>query len=306
MLVVSKLDQEFDEFDHLVDGSCQRTFPTIDSYHRPWGLAARAIPYHILISNLIYNTRRMGFYLPSDQPVPHARRRAVPERHRHHRLLGTTAGTVPRRAGPGTHRADTARAKLLTALDAGVALGDDDVVVSREVSAPWDDSAHFANGPNDSGTNLGCLAIAGAAQRACTPEPAGPPCCAVRCFASRRLPRVGRTSPPRPWVLFPDAQAAGEFCRRAGDAWAGCANRELAVYAQQLAPDQVWQIGPVSSDSNMLTVARTQRSPLQWSCQRALSVRGNVAIDVEACDAGGPTDAAAAITAAIGDRLPAA
>ena len=216
----------------------------------------------------------------------------------------TTAGTATPAAPVPVPTEQTLPALLLTAPDVGVALGDDDVVVSREVSAPWDDSAHFANGPNDSGTNLGCLAIAGAAQRAVY---AGTGWTALRGQVLREPPTAPGWShfATQAVVLFPDAQAAGEFYRRAGDAWAGCANREL-VYAQQLAPDQVWQIGPVSSDSNMLTVARTQRSPLQWSCQRALSVRGNVAIDVEACDAGGPTDAAAAIPAAIGDRRPAA
>ena len=61
-----------------------------------------------------------------------------------------------------------------------------------------------------------------------------------------------------------------------------------------------------AAERDMISVSRAQRSPQQWSCQRALTVRGNVAVDIEACSLDGPTDAAAAIAGAIGERLPAA
>ncbi len=215
----------------------------------------------------------------------------------------TTTGTATPAAPVPAPTEQTLPTLLLAAPEVGAALGDDEVVVSREVSAPWDDSARFRSAPSGpDGTDLGCLAIAGAAQRAVY---AGTGWTALRGQVLREPPTAPDWShfATQAVVLFPDAQAASDFYHRAGDTWAGCANREL-VYAQQLAPDQIWEIGPVNSGPDMLTVARTQRSPMQWSCQRALSVRGNVAIDVEACDAGGPTGAAAAITAAIDERLP--
>lgn len=215
----------------------------------------------------------------------------------------TTAGIAAPSAPAPLATEQTLPTLLLAAPDVGAALGEDDVVVSGEVSAPWDDSAHFATGADGSGTDLGCLAIAGAAQRAVY---AGTGWTALRGQVLREPPTAPDWShfATQAVVLFPDAQAAEDFYQHAQDAWAGCTNREL-VYAQQLAPDQIWQIGPVSKKSDMLTVTRTQRGPLHWSCQRALSVRGNVAIDVEACDAGQPTDAAAAITTEIGTRMPA-
>lgn len=212
---------------------------------------------------------------------------------------GTAAPATP--APPATEQ--TLPTLLLSAPDVGAALGDDDVVVAREVDAPWDDSARFATGPDGSAADLGCLAIAGAAQRAVY---AGTGWTALRGQVLREPPTAPDWShfATQAVILFPDAQAAEDFYQRSRADWADCANRKL-VYAQQLAPDQVWQIGPVGNDPDILTVARTQRGPLQWSCQRALSVRGNVAIDVEACDAGQPTDAAATITTAIGTRMPA-
>ncbi len=213
----------------------------------------------------------------------------------------TTAGTATPVAPVPETTAQTLPAVLLAAPAVGTALRSDDVVVTREVTRPWDDSAHFASAGSP---DLGCLAIAGAAQRAVYD---GTGWTALRGQVLREPP----TSPA--WahfatqtvVLFPSPQAAEVFYDRSRAQWTGCSDREL-TYAQQLAPDQVWQVGPVGAERDMLTVSRTQDSPQRWFCQRALSVRGNVAVDVEACDAGGPTAAAADITGAIGERLPSA
>lgn len=106
-------------------------------------------------------------------------------------------------------------------------------------------------------------------------------------------------------VLFPTAAAAGDFF--AAPSTAGPAARTAgSSYAQQLAPDQVWSVGPVATERDVLTVSRTERGPQAWTCQRALSVRGNVAVDVEACSLDRPTTAAAAIAGLIDERLPAA
>jgi hypothetical protein len=59
----------------------------------------------------------------------------------------------------------------------------------------------------------------------------------------------------------------------------------------------------VSIHNDVLTVSREQRSPQRWSCQRALTVNGTVAVDVEACALQGPTSAAAAIARAIAERI---
>ncbi len=70
----------------------------------------------------------------------------------------TTGGLAKPSAPLPAATADTLHALLLSAADVGTAMGHD-VVVTREVSQPWNDSAHFA------GPGPGCLGVAGAAQR---------------------------------------------------------------------------------------------------------------------------------------------
>lgn len=211
----------------------------------------------------------------------------------------TTTGTaMPARPAALTTE-QALQTVLLPAADVGSAVGGDEMVVTKEVSTPWDHSAHFP-----AGTDPGCLAITGAAQRGAYADSG---------WTGMRGQVLREPPAARAWshfatqavVLFPTAQSASQFFERSRDGWAGCANREMS-YAQPLAPDQQWSVGPVAADRDMISVSRVQHSPQQWSCQRALTVRGNVAVDIEACSLDGPTEAAAAIAGAIGERLPAA
>lgn len=206
----------------------------------------------------------------------------------------TTAGTATPVAVAPVTTAESLPVLLLSAAEVGSAMSGTDMVVTRDVSEPWDDSARLTEG-------LGCLAVAGAAQQGVY---AGTGWTAV-------YGQVLREPPTAQWshfatqavVLFPSAAAATDFFGRSRDSWASCSTREL-TYPQPLAPDQLWSIGPVDLDGDVLAVSRVQRSPQQWSCQRALTVHGNVAVDVEACSLDGPTSAAATIAGAIADRLP--
>lgn len=235
----------------------------------------------------------MGFYLPMIKPAV-----AVLVCLAAAGCATTTAGTAAPAAREALTTAETLPTLLLPATDVGSALSGGDMVVTRDVTTPWDDSAHFdgaAGGP-------GCLAVAGAAQRGVYSDSGW----------ARMHGQVLREPPTTPaWshyavqavVLFPTATAAANFYARSRDTWADCSNRELA-YAQQPAPDQLWSVGPVSTEDEVLAVSREQRSPQHWFCQRALTVHGNVGVDVEACSLDGATSAAAAIAHSIADRLP--
>jgi hypothetical protein len=194
--------------------------------------------------------------------------------------------------------AETLPALLLSAADVGSALSGSDVVVTSDVTKPWNDSAHFTA---ESGT-AGCLAVAGAAQQGVYADSGWT---ALHGQVLREPPTAQAWShyAVQAVVLFPSPQAAADFYARSKDSWAGCSNRELA-YAQQLAPDQLWSIGPITADSGVLAVSRVQRGPQQWSCQRAMTAHGTVAVDVEACSLDGPTVAAASIAQTIAGRLP--
>ena len=256
--------------------------------------------YHIFISNHIYNTRPMGFYLPMTSRLP-AVAAALCLSTAALASAGcatTTSGTAAPAAAPPMTTAETLPALLLSASDVGSALSGSDVVVTSDVTKPWNDSAHFTA---DSGTT-GCLAVAGAAQQDVYADSGWT---ALHGQVLREPPSAQAWShfAVQAVVLFPSTQAAADFYAGSKDSWAGCSNRELA-YAQQLAPDQLWSIGPTTTDGGVLTVSRVQRGPQQWSCQRALTVHGTVGVDVEACSLDGPTAAAASIAQAIAGRLP--
>lgn len=211
----------------------------------------------------------------------------------------TTAGTALPSAPIPPATAQNLPALLLSAGDVADALGAGELLVSGEVSAPWNDAAHFQK-PGEAG----CLAIAGAAQKTVY---AGAGWTALHGQVLREPPAAPSWShfATQAVVLFGDATAAARFLTSQQQSWNGCAGREVR-YAQQPAPDQVWSVGATSVERGLLTVSREQRSPQHWFCQRALTVHANVGVDVEACSLDGPTTAAAAIARRIGDRLPTA
>jgi eukaryotic-like serine/threonine-protein kinase len=84
-------------------------------------------------------------------------------------------------------------------------------------------------------------------------------------------------------VLFSSAQDANNFFTASAQRWPACANRPF-IYTQEGYPDQEWTVGPVSNANGTLSATETLGGNWLWeSCQRALTVANNVAIDVETC-----------------------
>jgi serine/threonine-protein kinase len=87
-------------------------------------------------------------------------------------------------------------------------------------------------------------------------------------------------------VLFPSAHDAGAFFTASAEQWPACSNRQY-TWTQYPQPESVYTVGPVSNTSGTLSASETSgggNSPWPWtSCQRALTVANNVAIDVMAC-----------------------
>jgi PknH-like protein len=65
----------------------------------------------------------------------------------------------------------------------------------------------------------------------------------------------------------------------------------------------VWTVSDVSNDNGMLSTTQVQEGGDGWTCQRALTVRNNVAIDIVTCtfsQSGSPAvDIAAQIAAKV-------
>jgi serine/threonine kinase PknH len=85
-------------------------------------------------------------------------------------------------------------------------------------------------------------------------------------------------------VLFSSAQEAGAFFTASAQSWPACSNRQYTVVYSN-APNGVSAVGPVSNTNGTLsaTDSLVVGGNLPWACQRALTARNNVVIDVSTC-----------------------
>lgn len=109
-------------------------------------------------------------------------------------------------------------------------------------------------------------------------------------------------------VLFPTAKEANAFYTTSVQRWPACANRQFTTPAGQDTPETGWQVGPVSTANGTLstTLTMTLRDNgnvlLTMTCQRALTVRNDVAIDVGAVHKD-PADLAVKLAGQIAGRV---
>ena len=107
-------------------------------------------------------------------------------------------------------------------------------------------------------------------------------------------------------VLFPSAHDADALFSASAQRWPDCSNRQ---YTFTLAgqPDEVWTVGPVSNTNGTLSDTQTTQAGNGFTCQRALTVTNNVAIDVAACSRNQPdfrSDSAVNIAQQIVAKVP--
>jgi serine/threonine protein kinase len=81
-------------------------------------------------------------------------------------------------------------------------------------------------------------------------------------------------------LLFSSAHDADTFFTASAQSWPACSNRQ---YTHTYGAGSVWTVGPVYNTNGTLT-ATESRSSDGLTCQRALTVANNVAIDVDACN----------------------
>lgn len=89
-------------------------------------------------------------------------------------------------------------------------------------------------------------------------------------------------------VLFPSAKEANAFFAASSKGWAACVNRQDTVPGDADNPEIHWSVGPLSTANGTLSTTVTlsaskNGTSISQGCQRALTVRNNVVIDVEAC-----------------------
>jgi hypothetical protein len=91
-------------------------------------------------------------------------------------------------------------------------------------------------------------------------------------------------------VLFPSAKEASAFFTTSTQRWPACANRQGTIPGDGDAPEIQWKSGAVSNTNGVLSTtaavsATRNGATLSQNCQRALTVRNNVVIDVDGCRA---------------------
>jgi serine/threonine-protein kinase len=103
-------------------------------------------------------------------------------------------------------------------------------------------------------------------------------------------------------VSFPSSGEATTFFATSAERWPACSNRRFTA-KQPDESDVVWTVGPVTNTDGMLVTSKTQESANHWICERALSVRNNVVIDVNACS-NSPSGSAVNIVHQIAAKVP--
>jgi PknH-like extracellular domain len=83
-------------------------------------------------------------------------------------------------------------------------------------------------------------------------------------------------------VAFPSARDAAAFYKSSTQRWPVCSNRRFSD-RNPGAPDTVWTVAEVTNEDGTLSTTETQEGGNGWTCQRALTIRNNVAIDIVAC-----------------------
>jgi hypothetical protein len=83
-------------------------------------------------------------------------------------------------------------------------------------------------------------------------------------------------------VAFPAAQDANNFYNASAQSWNSCSNRRFNDVSQGQ-PDTVWTVAGITNDNGTLSTSQVQEGGDGWTCQRALTVRNNISIDVVTC-----------------------
>jgi PknH-like extracellular domain len=102
-------------------------------------------------------------------------------------------------------------------------------------------------------------------------------------------------------VSFPFAQKAADFFTASSQRWQTC-----TLFAGSGNPPVVWRVAPVNNSNNTLSTIKTQQGAGGWNCQRALTTRNNVAIDVDSCSFMTNQSASVTIAQQIAAKVPAA
>lgn len=101
-------------------------------------------------------------------------------------------------------------------------------------------------------------------------------------------------------VYFSTAKAASDFVAKQAQAWPKCNGVTLHPAPAPGEAPSIWMVGTAANRDGVLTVTNVQEGAEGWQCQRVLTARNNVVIDVRDC---GEHPQGVTIAARMADRV---
>lgn len=146
--------------------------------------------------------------------------------------------------------------------------------VRNRTQAMWDSSATFSD--------KSCLAVDGPAQEAVYADTGWTAMRGQQLDDNYDDPTVRNDSAAEAVIAYPTARQANTFYDASVRRWFACANRKF-VDRPPGKPEIVWTAGDAHKVGGTLSTSTAQDGGDGWTCQRALTVRNNIAIDVATC-----------------------
>jgi hypothetical protein len=84
-------------------------------------------------------------------------------------------------------------------------------------------------------------------------------------------------------IAYPNADAAAKVVARQFAQWSACSGRTVMLTPPPPRAARLFTFGPVTNTSGVLSMTQTSVDNAIWGCQRALTARSNVVIDIRAC-----------------------
>ena len=103
-------------------------------------------------------------------------------------------------------------------------------------------------------------------------------------------------------VAFPSVADAAVFFSASSTSWRACSNRRMWPPPGPV-PDPVWTTAQVSNATGTLAISLVLDGFRHWTCQHALTVANNVAVEVQACGYNQTEPAAVAIVGQIAAKM---
>lgn len=103
-------------------------------------------------------------------------------------------------------------------------------------------------------------------------------------------------------VAFPDAAGAHAFYEGQQSEWKRCDDRRVDLHDPGDPDAHYWSLNTAVEDEGILTITRSEEDLPGWSCQRAMTAKNNVIVDLSAC-AMGVDDRGARLTERIAAKI---